>query len=129
MKQKKQVTCLVLPYSVFGDLHAQKAVNVTVSETTSMDGRAFHSVTILSATDTGTNGMVPCRVQQPYEISTTLSISKTTIDIDFRFNPYTTANALTLKREFPGKVMYWLQDLRGKMIFVQQIFSNSTNID
>jgi len=112
-----------------GGLHAQQTVTTTGSEATGTGGTASYTVgQVVYTTNTGTNGNVAQGVQQPFEISTTLGISETTINLELSVYPNPTTDFLTLKVEKTDGLTYQLYDLQGKIIESKAVNSPSSNI-
>jgi hypothetical protein len=129
MKHKKTMTIVAFLLLGLGGLHAQQTVTTTGSEATGTGGTASYTVgQIVYTTNTGTNGNVAQGVQQPIEISTTLGISETTINLELSVYPNPTTDFLTLKVEKTDGLNYQLYDLQGKIIESKAVNSPSSNI-
>ena len=117
MKHKKTITSIAFLLLGFGGLHAQESPTATGGEATGTGGTASYSVgQVVYTTNTGTNGSVAQGVQQPYEISTTVGINETTINLELSVYPNPTINYLTLKVEKTEGLTFQLYDLQGKVI-------------
>ncbi|RUA31173.1 MAG: hypothetical protein DSY76_01675 [Bacteroidetes bacterium] len=130
MKHKKTMTSIALLLLGLGGLHAQESPTATGGEATGSGGTASYSVgQVVYTTNTGTNGSVAQGVQQPYEISTTVGINETTINLELSVYPNPTTNYLTLKVEDNANLSYQLYDMQGKLIESKTLQSTSTNIN
>ncbi|MFT4576589.1 MAG: hypothetical protein ACI9SI_001517 [Polaribacter sp.] len=129
MKHKKTITSIAFLLIGLGGLQAQETVATTGSEATGIDGTASYTVgQVVYTTATGTNGSVVQGVQQPFEISTTLGVNETTINLELSVYPNPTTNFLTLKVEKIENLHYQLIDMHGKLIESKTVSSNSSNI-
>ena len=78
-------------------LPAQETVPVTGGDATGAGGPSSYTVgQVVYTTNTGTNGSVAQGVEQPYEISTSVGIKVTAINLELVAYPNPTNNALTL---------------------------------
>ncbi|PHR71933.1 MAG: hypothetical protein COA67_05610 [Lutibacter sp.] len=112
-----------------GGLHAQESPIATGGEATGTGGTASYSVgQVVYTTATGTNGSVAQGVQQPYEISTTLGINETSINLEMSVYPNPTTDYLTLKVEKTGGLTFQLYDLQGKVITNKKVNSATTTV-
>ena len=110
-------------------LHAQETVPATGGDATGTGGTASYTIgQVVYTTATGTNGSVAQGVQQPYEISTTVGINETTINLELSVYPNPTTDFLTLKVEKTEGLSYQLYDLQGKAIASKTVNGTSTNI-
>jgi len=129
MKHKKTITSMAFLLLGLGGLHAQQSPTATGGEATGTGGTASYSVgQVVYTTNTGTNGSVAQGVQQPYEISTTVGINETSINLELSVYPNPTTNYLTLKTDDNTNMSYQLYDLQGKVIENKKVSSNATNI-
>jgi hypothetical protein len=129
VKHKKTITSIAFLLLGLGGLHAQESPTATGGEATGAGGTASYSVgQVVYTTNTGTNGSVTQGVQQPYEISTTVGLQETTIDLELSVYPNPTTNYLTLKTEDNANLSYQLYDLQGKIIESKKVTANSTTI-
>jgi hypothetical protein len=83
---------------------------------------------VVYTTATGTNGSVAQGVQQPYEISITTGVNKTTIHLEMNVYPNPTTNYLTLKVDEVelSSLNFQLIDLQGKTIENKKITASNT---
>jgi hypothetical protein len=129
MKHNQTITSMAFLLLGLGGLHAQQTVTTTGDEATGTGGTASYSVgQVVYTTNTGTNGSVAQGVQQPYEISTTVGINETTINLELSVYPNPTTDFLTLKVEKTEGLSIQLYDLQGKVITSKTLNSTSTNI-
>ena len=115
-----------------GGLQAQEAVTATGGDATGTGGSSSYSVgQVVYTTNTGTNGSVAQGVQQPYEISTTVGIEVTEINLELAAYPNPANNALVLNIGNYGneKLSYQLFDLNGKLLAAEQVASTATTIN
>ena len=90
---KNKIMSVALLFFGLGGLHAQESVNGSGGEATGTGGTASYSLgQVVYTTNTGTNGSVVQGVQQPYEISTTLGINETSINLELSVYPNPTNN-------------------------------------
>ena len=129
MKHKNTITSVAFLFLGLGGLHAQETVLPTGGEATGTGGTASYSVgQVVYTTATGTNGSVAQGVQQPFEISTTVGINETTINLEMSVYPNPTTNYLTLKTDDNANLSYQLIDMQGKVIESKNVVSNPSNI-
>ena len=118
---------LLLPTIAFG----QEAIPATGSEATGSGGTVSYTVgQVVYTTNTGTNASVAQGVQQPYEISTSVGIEVTEINLELITYPNPTNNALTLNiGNYNNEVLtYQLYDMQGKLLDSKQVVNNNTTI-
>ncbi|PQB03346.1 hypothetical protein BST83_18800 [Polaribacter filamentus] len=129
MKYKKTITSIAFLILGLGGLQAQKTVTTAGNKATGIGGTASYTVgQVVYTAGTGTNGSVEQGVQQPFEISTTLGVNETTINLELSVYPNPTADFLTLKVEKIENLHYQLIDMQGKLIESKTVRSNSSNI-
>jgi hypothetical protein len=131
MKHKKTITSVAFLLLGLGGLQAQQSTTATGGEATGTGGTASYSVgQVVYTTNTGTNGSVAQGVQQPYEISTTVGINETSVNLELSVYPNPTTNYLTLKVDnFELSTLnFQLMDMQGKIIENKKVNSKSTNI-
>lgn len=113
------------------ELHAQETVPSSGGDATGSGGSSSYTVgQVVYTTNTGTNGSVAQGVQQPYEISTTVGIEVTEINLDLVAYPNPTNNTLTLNigNYNNEKLTYQLYDMQGKLLDSKQVVNGSTTI-
>ena len=131
MKHKKTIRTLAFSLLCLGGLHAQESSTAAGGRATGAGGTTSYSVgQVAYTTNTGTNGSVAQGVQQPYEISTTVGIDETSINLELSVYPNPTTNYLTLKVDnFELSTLnFQLIDLQGKVIENKKVNANSTTI-
>ena len=129
MKHKKTITSVAFLLLGLGGLQAQEAVTATGGEATGTGGTASYTVgQVFYTTATGTNGSAAQGVQHPFEISTTVGINETTINLEMSVYPNPTTNYLTLKVEETANLNYQLFDMQGKVIENKKVTTNTTSI-
>ena len=129
MKHKKTITSIAFLLLGLGGLHAQEIPTATGGEATGTGGTASYSVgQVVYTTAIGTNGSVAQGVQQPYEISTTVGINETSINLELSVYPNPTTNYLTLKTDDNSNLSYQLNDMQGKIIDTKTVNSNTTSL-
>ena len=129
MKHKKTITSVAFLLLGLGGLHAQESPTSTGGEATGTGGTASYSIgQVVYTTNTGTNGSVAQGVQQAFEISTTLGINETSINLELSVYPNPTTNYLTLKVEKLENLTYQLIDLQGKIITNKKVTAKTSTI-
>jgi len=129
MKLKNTMMSVALILLGLGGLYAQGSPTATGGDATGSGGTVAYSVgQVVYTTATGTNGSVAQGVQQPYEISTTVGINETAINLELSVYPNPTTNYLTLKVEETEGLTFQLYDLQGKVIESKPVNNTSTNI-
>ena len=129
MKHKKTFMSAAFLFLGLGGLHAQESLNGSAGEATGTGGTLSYSVgEVVYTTNTGTNGSVAQGVQQSFEISTTVGINETTIQLELSVYPNPTTNYLTLKVEKTDGLTYQLYDIQAKVIESKAVNGTSTNI-
>ena len=129
MKQRKTIISVAFLLLGLGGLHAQGTVSATGGDATGAGGSSSYTVgQVVYTTYTGTNGSVAQGVQQPYEISTTVGIKETAINLEMNVYPNPTTNYLTLKVEKTEGLTFQLYDLQGKVITNKKVNSATTTV-
>jgi hypothetical protein len=130
MPNLRLITTLVaLIYSV--GLKAQETVPATGGEATGTSGTASYSVgQVVYTTNTATSGSIAQGVQQPYEISTSVGIEVTEINLELMAYPNPTNNILTLNigNYDMEQLTYQLYDIQGELLRNKPVVSSSTTI-
>jgi hypothetical protein len=130
MKHKKTITSFAFLLLGLGGLQAQESPTAAGGEATGSGGTARYSVgQVVYTTATGTNGSLAQGVQQPYEISVTLGIKETSINLELSVYPNPTTDYLTLKVDDFETLNFQLIDLLGKVIENKKISSKTTSIN
>lgn len=132
MKHKKTFMSVAFLFLGLGGLHAQESPTASGGEATGTGGTASYSLgQVVYTKATGTNGSVAQGVQQPFEISTTVGINETTIQLELSVYPNPATNYLTLKvdSEKLDNLNFQLIDLQGKVIENKKVSSTTTSIN
>jgi hypothetical protein len=125
---RKITTIVALIFSV--GVQAQETVPATGGEATGSGGTASYSVgQVVYTTATGTNGSVAQGMQQPYEISVTIGVNETTINLELSVYPNPTTNYLTLKVDDFETLNFQLIDLQGKVIENKKVTATTSTIE
>tara|TARA_B110001469_G_scaffold115996_1_gene120914 strand:+ start:413 stop:892 length:480 start_codon:yes stop_codon:yes gene_type:complete len=129
MKHKKTIVSIsFLLLGIIGGLHAQESPTTAGGEATGTGGTASYSVgQVVYTSATGTNGSLAQGVQQPYEISVTIGIKETSINLELSVYPNPTTDYLTLKVDDFETLNFQLIDLQGKVIANKKV-TNATTI-
>lgn len=131
MKHKKTIISIAFLLLMLGGLNAQETLTTTGGESTGVGGTASYSIgQVVFTTNIGSTGSEAQGVQQPYEISTTVGINETAVNLEINIYPNPTANNLTLKVEdFQLSTLnYVLIDIHGKIIENKTVKASSTTI-
>lgn len=129
MKYNKTITSVAFVLLGLGGLHAQESPTAAGGEAVGTGGTASYSVgQTVYTTATGTNGSVVQGVQQPYEISTTVGINETTINLELSVYPNPTTNYLTLKVDKTEGLTFQLYDLQGSVITNKKVNTATTTV-
>lgn len=132
MKNKKKIVGTALLSLFLTGINAQDALLTSGQEASGIGGISSSSIgQVLYTTNSGSSGTVAQGVQQAFEISTTVGIEETGIQLVCTAYPNPTINNLTLNvvNNVNGNLSYQLFDLTGKLIDAQTIYSENTSID
>ena len=132
MKNKKTIMSVMFLLLGLGGIHAQENAVATGGEATGTGGSSSYTVgQVVYTTNTGTNGSVAQGLQQPYEISTTVGINETTIQLELSVYPNPTTNYLQLKVESEKleNLNFQLIDLQGKVIENKKVTATTSTIN
>lgn len=111
---------------------AQHASVASGADASGSGGTISYSIgQVVNTTNIGTSFSIAEGVQQPYEISVTVGINNSNIQLGAMIYPNPTTNYIVLKTEgYPSKELsYQLFDQNGKLIVSKQIISNSERIE
>jgi hypothetical protein len=130
---KHKTTLMSVAFLLLGleGLQAQETVPATGGDATGAGGSSSYTVgQVVYTTNTGTNGSVAQGVQQPYEISTTVGINETSINLELSVYPNPTTNYLQLKVESEKleNLNFQLIDLQGKVIENKKVSATTSTI-
>ncbi|WP_293872476.1 T9SS type A sorting domain-containing protein [Flavobacterium sp.] len=133
MTSKKKCTCIIfLMVLSCSSITAQQSTNASGGNATGSNGTASYSIgQVIYTTNTGTNGSVAQGVQQPYEISTVLSVPDANSIQLITVFPNPTNNIMVLKVDDHdnNKLNYQLTDTNGRLIENKKIRNNETTIE
>jgi hypothetical protein len=130
MKHKKTITSIAFLLLGLGGLQAQESPTAAGGEATGTGGTSSYSVgQVVYTTATGTNGSVAQGMQQPYEISVTIGVNETTINLELSVYPNPTTNYLTLKVDDFETLNFQLIDLQGKVIENKKVTATTSTIE
>jgi hypothetical protein len=126
-----RITMLFMLLAIM-ELHAQEAVPTAGGNATGSGGSLSYTVgQVVYTTHTGTNGSVAQGVQQAFEISISIGIEVTEINLEILAYPNPTINFLTLNiGDYDNeKLTYQLFDLQGKLLDSSQLVNTNTKIE
>ena len=124
----KKLLILQLFLSIFF-MHAQESVLTTGGDASGSGGSTSYSIgQTVYLTKTGPNTSIAEGVQQPYEISVSLGVDETTIQLQMSVYPNPATSFLTLKVEENKGLTYQLYDELGRIIKKEKIKENTTRI-
>ena len=130
MKHKKTIKSVAFLLLGLGGLNAQENPTASGGEATGAGGTASYSVgQVVYTAATGTNGSITQGVQQPYEISVTTGVNKTTINLELSVYPNPTTDYLTLKVEDNTELNYHIYDNHGKIIANKKVTATTSTIN
>ena len=133
MKNKKKIVSTAFLSLFLTGINAQDALLTSGQEASGIGGTSSSSIgQVLYTTNSGSSGTVAQGVQQAFEISTTVGIEETGIQLICSAFPNPTVNSLTLSvvnNNYKGSLSYQLFDLMGKLIDANTINSENTSID
>lgn len=127
MTCKALLICLLFG---LGNLYAQDSPTASGGDATGSGGTVNYSVgQIVFTINSGSNGSILQGVQQPYEISETLSINSIINHLKLSVFPNPTSGSLTLSITSPSNIKYLLTDIFGRALMEEQLTISSTSID
>jgi hypothetical protein len=129
---KHKMTTVALLFLSLGGVFAQRTVSTTGNDVLGTGGSISYSVgQTIYTTNTGTTGTVSQGVQQPYEVSTTVGVKVTEINLNLIAYPNPTSNSLTLSigDYNTESLTYQLFDISGRLLDSKQIMSNETQVN
>ena len=133
MKNKK-ICILFLLCIGFNQVNAQLATTASGGNASGIGGSVAYSLgQIVYKTNTGITGSEAQGVQQPFEISITLGLKETGVNLNLSAYPNPTINYLTLQIDASialsnQLIFYQLYDISGKLLESNTIVANSTTI-
>jgi Secretion system C-terminal sorting domain len=125
-------TILFLLFSI-SKLFAQQSTNSSGGEATGSGGKISFSLgQIVYTTQTGANGSISQGIQQPYEISTLLSLPQAygiNLDMQVYPNPTTDIAILKIDNYDLEKLSFALLDINGKLIETKKNIQTENTIN
>lgn len=132
MKTKKKIVGTVFLSMFLTGINAQEALLTSGQEASGSGGSSSSSMgQVLYTTNIGSSGSVAQGVQQAFEISTTIGIEETGIQLVCSAFPNPTVDnlLLTVVNNLNDDLSYQLFDLNGKLIDANSIHSENTTIN
>lgn len=132
MKTKQKIVGTVFLSMFLTGINAQEALLTSGQEASGSGGSLSSSMgQVLYTTNIGSSGSVAQGVQQAYEISTTIGIEETSIQLVCSAFPNPTVDnlILTVLNNVNENLTYQLFDLNGKLIDANSIHEESTVIN
>ena len=114
-----------------GEGRAQETIPTAGGDATGGGGSSSYTVgQVFYTTNIGTNGSVAKGLQQPYDISISIGIEVTEINLEISAHPNPTNNVLTLTigNYNNEKLSYQLYDMQGKLFENKQLVNSSKTI-
>ena len=131
MKYRKVIVSILLVVFGLTEVMAQRTTTASGGDATGAGGSLSYTVgQVVYTTNTGANGSVAQGVQQPYEISISVGIEVTEINMKLVAYPNPTNNLLTLNigNHNNEKLTYQLYDMQGKLLGSKQVINSNTTI-
>lgn len=131
MIHKKTITGVAFLLLGLGGLYAQETVPATGGDAIGTGGSSSYTLgQVVYTNNPGSNGSIKQGVQQPYEISITLGVDVTEINLELLAYPNPTNNALTLNigNYNNEKLTYQLYNIQGELLASKQITNRNTII-
>ena len=117
--------CLSLAF-----IQAQETVLTSGGDATGSDGSVSYSIGQTAyLVKTGSNSSLAEGVQQPFEISVTLGVDETSINLEMAVYPNPATDYLTLKVKNSKGLTYQLYDELGRIIIKEKITGRNTRIN
>ena len=127
---KKTVLVAFLLCVVFS-IKAQQSIMTSGGEATGTTGSASYSIgQLITTTTTNSNGSVSAGVQQAFEISVTLGIDDTTINLTFAAYPNPTVDVLhlSISNFNQENLSYQLFNVQGQLLATKKVNNATTTI-
>ena len=110
-------------------MKAQETVLPTGGDASGSGGSVSYSIGQTAyLMKTGTNTSIAEGVQQPFEISVSLGVDETSINLEMAVYPNPATDYLTLKVDNNKNLTYQLYDELGKIIVKEKVTGNNTQI-
>lgn len=132
MKKRQKIVGTVFLSMFLTGINAQEALLTSGQEASGSGGSSSSSMgQVLYTTNIGSSGSVAQGVQQAYEISTTIGIEETSIQLVCSAFPNPTVDnlILTVLNNVNENLTYQLFDLNGKLIDANSIHEENTLIN
>jgi hypothetical protein len=132
MKKRQKIVGTVFLSMFLTGINAQEALLTSGQEASGSGGSSSSSMgQVLYTTNIGSSGSVAQGVQQAYEISTTIGIEETSIQLICSAFPNPTVDnlILTVLNNVNENLTYQLFDLNGKLIAANSIHEENTLIN
>ena len=129
MKRHTLALCLLFTTSI---VYSQETMPATGGEATGAGGSSSYTVgQVVYTTNTANSGSLAQGVQQAYEISTSVGIEVTEINLELVAYPNPTNSLLTLNigNYSNEKLTYQLYDIQGMLLDSKQVINSSTTIN
>ena len=113
-------------------VYSQETATTAGGEATGADGSSSYTVgQVVYTTNTANSGSLAQGVQQAYEISTSVGIEVTEINLELVAYPNPTNSLLTLNigNYNNEKLIYQLYDIQGMLLDSKQVVNSSTTIN
>ena len=113
-------------------VYSQETATTAGGEATGAGGSSSYTVgQVVYTTNTANNGSLAQGVQQAYEISTSVGIEVTEINLELVAYPNPTNSLLTLNigNYNNEKLIYQLYDIQGMLLDSKQVVNSSTTIN
>jgi hypothetical protein len=131
MKTKQKIVGTVFLSLILTGINAQETILTSGQEASGIGGSSSASIgQVLYTTNIGSSGSVAQGVQQAYEISTTIGIEETSIQLVCTAFPNPTLDnlLLTVENNLNDDLSYQLFDLNGRLVEANSIHSENTTI-
>ena len=132
MKYSKKLVNILFHFLVLTGLQAQETIPSSGGEATGAGGSSSYTVgQVVYTTNTANSGSLAQGVQQAYEISTSVGIEVTEINLELVAYPNPTNSLLTLNigNYNNEKLIYQLYDIQGMLLDSKQLVNSSTTIN
>ena len=127
----KKTTLLVCLFFASHFLYSQATILASGGEASGTTGSASYSIgQLITTTTTNSNGSVSAGVQQAFEISVTLGIDDTTINLTFAAYPNPTVDVLhlSISNFNQENLSYQLFNVQGQLLATKKVNNATTTI-
>jgi len=128
MKKTTLVACFLFATHF---MYCQETIPASGGEATGTGGTASYSIgQLITTTTANSNGSVSAGVQQAFEISVTLGIDDTTINLTFAAYPNPTVDVLhlSISNFNQENLSYQLFNVQGQLLATKQVINATTTI-